>query len=84
MSLDKERVDAIRAQSKELVDSMGKAAAAATDLWEARLNMALASNDEQMLREVLSEASAQAWGDRDVNCPCQGRELDITDIARNK
>ena len=38
-------------------------------LWEARLNMALAAEDEESIRNVLGEAGAQRYMD---NCNCGG------------
>jgi hypothetical protein len=72
MPLNQQQIKEIRS----LAESHRRAANSATEtlatLWQTRLNMALALNDEELVRSAVRDAGKTSYMDTNCQCNCGG------------
>ena len=71
MALSKEQIEEVRKEAVKYKEATVEAGHAVVSLWQARIDMAIATGDVDIIEKSLD--SEIRWGD--TNCSCRARAL---------
>lgn len=73
MGLSCEQIEEVRKEAEKYKAATGQVGLALTTLWQAHIDMTIATGEVETVDEITKMPDIVAWGDKNSNCPCGAR-----------